>query len=90
MEADTGRGSGWLRAGGDNGGEVTASAQSPALLVLIIPLPFPRPWADREDTWALGFEARDPAVSLIYLFCSHQTPDPISVALTASGGFQGT
>lgn len=86
MEADTGRGPGWPRAGGDNSGEETGSAP----LVLIIPLSFPRPWPDRADTWALGFKARDPAASLIYLFCSHQTPDPISVALPASGGFQGT
>lgn len=57
MEADSGRGSGWSRAGGDTGGEETGSAPSPALLVLIIPLRFPSPWPDRADTWALGFKA---------------------------------
>lgn len=44
---------------------------------------------DRAGVWILEFKARDPAVAPIHLFCPHQTPDPISMALQASGSFWG-
>lgn len=90
-------GFGWPGAGGDIR-EETAHAPSPALSPLIILPPCPRPWPrlwfvdfgpDRGGIWVWGFKTKDPRAAPIHFSCPHQTPEPISVALLASGGFSG-
>lgn len=90
MEGDTGRRFGVAQGRRRKWWRRDGPCPIPCPLGLRVPPPFPTPWTDRADTWALRFKARDPVAALISLFCLHQTPDPVFMALPASGGFQGT
>lgn len=86
----------WPGAGGDNIKEETAYAPSPALS-LLMPPPCPRPWmrlwflsfGPNGRDLSLGAQGQRPRSSTHHLSCPHQTPDPVFMALLASGSFWG-